>query len=101
MIRDVVDEDFVFSQEDATRFADLLTRDRDYMTAAIGIERHTPKDPKRFVRYVDVYDQLQCFDDALFAQMEYPDFEEKVSLADAQEFVRAYVDSDGLQAVWE
>jgi hypothetical protein len=57
-------------------FATLLQKDPDGMTAAMGIERHTPKDPKRFARYTDVYDQIQCFDDELFLTQTYPELGE-------------------------
>lgn len=43
--------------------AKLMQTDVDYVKAAMNIERHTAKDPKRFTTYVDVETQLNFFFD--------------------------------------
>ena len=43
--------------------AKLIQSDVDYTKAAMNIERHTPKDPKRFTTYADVETQLKFFFD--------------------------------------
>jgi glutamyl-tRNA synthetase len=37
----------------------------DYIKQALNIERHTEKDPKRYVLYGDIYEQLCFFDDTV------------------------------------
>lgn len=44
-------------------FAVLMEGDLDYAKAALSIERHTEKDPKRFTTFVDVKTQLMFFFD--------------------------------------
>ena len=44
-------------------FAKLMLSDIDYTKAAINIERHTPKDPKRFTTFKDVESQIIFFYD--------------------------------------
>ncbi len=85
---------FQWSEVYHADFHALLQTNPDYMTAAMWIERHTPKDPKRFARYNDVYDQLLCFDDDLFNGLEYPDFSEKLTQADAEAFLADYKDEE-------
>jgi hypothetical protein len=41
----------------------LLESDVDYAKAALNIERHTEKDPKRFTTYADIETQLVFFFD--------------------------------------
>lgn len=43
--------------------AQLMQSDVDYTKAAMNIERHTAKDPKRFTTYADVETQLRFFFD--------------------------------------
>jgi hypothetical protein len=45
-------------------FASLLASNMDYAKAAMNIERHTEKDPKRFTLYSDVQQQLLFFFDS-------------------------------------
>ncbi|MCF7835391.1 glutamate--tRNA ligase [Candidatus Gracilibacteria bacterium] len=45
-------------------FAKLMISDVDYTKAAINIERHTPKDPKRFTTFKDVESQIIFFYDS-------------------------------------
>jgi glutamyl-tRNA synthetase len=44
--------------------ATLMASDPTYAQAALGIERHTPKDPKRFTTYADIEPQLRFFFDS-------------------------------------
>lgn len=46
------------------QFADLMLSDREYTKAAINIERHTAKDPKRFTTFKDVEEQILFFYDS-------------------------------------
>jgi len=39
-----------------------MKSDPIYMKAALNIERHTEKDPKRFTTYIDITDSLFFFD---------------------------------------
>lgn len=41
----------------------LMQTDVDYVKSALNIERHTPKDPKRFTTYLDIETQLRFFFD--------------------------------------
>jgi hypothetical protein len=45
------------------KFAELMQSDIEYTKAAINIERHTEKDPKRFTTFKDVEDQIVFFYD--------------------------------------
>jgi glutamyl-tRNA synthetase len=44
-------------------FAQLMKSDISYVKAALNIERHTAKDPKRFTTYLDIETQLKFFFD--------------------------------------
>ena len=44
--------------------AKLMESDVVYTKAALNIERHTPKDPKRFSTYADIENQLRFFYDS-------------------------------------
>ena len=52
-----------WAQEYDSDFYALLTSDPDYYKAAMNIERHTEKDPKRFTLYADVKSQILFFSD--------------------------------------
>ena len=43
--------------------AKIMQTDVEYVKAAMNIERHTAKDPKRFTTYADVETQLKFFFD--------------------------------------
>lgn len=47
-----------------SQFADLMLSDVEYTKSAINIERHTPKDPKRFSSFKDVESQILFFYDS-------------------------------------
>lgn len=56
--------------------AELMDSNSDYAIAALGIERHTEKDPKRFTTYIDVENQIRFFFDSEYEIMKKtkPDF---------------------------
>lgn len=47
--------------------AELMNKNPEYTLTAIGIERHTDKDPKRFTTFLDVENQIKFFYDSEFA----------------------------------
>jgi len=49
--------------------ADLMKKDINYTRSALDIERHTPKDPKRFTTFKDVDTQLSFFFDSEYEKM--------------------------------
>ena len=49
--------------------ATLMLSDPTYTQSALNIERHTPKDPKRFSTYADIENQLRFFYDAEWEKM--------------------------------
>ncbi len=51
------------AQKYRPELAKLMQSDIDYTKAALNIERHTAKDPKRFTTYADVETQLRFFFD--------------------------------------
>jgi glutamyl-tRNA synthetase len=84
-----------WAKEYAPAFASLLLSDEAYAKAAINIERHTEKDPKRFTLYSDVQNQILFFFDeerekgaesrkALLAENE--------NFGKLQDFVREYAE---------
>jgi hypothetical protein len=46
------------------KLAELMQSDAEYTKAAINIERHTEKDPKRFTTFRDVENQILFFYDS-------------------------------------
>ncbi len=55
-----------WAQRFQPEFASLLLSDVEYAKAAMGIERHTEKDPKRFTLYSDVQSQILFFFDEVW-----------------------------------
>jgi glutamyl-tRNA synthetase len=49
--------------------ADLMKQDIFYTKAALNIERHTEKDPKRFYKFNDVDTQLRFFYDSEYVKL--------------------------------
>ena len=49
--------------------ANLMKEDVDYTKLALDIERHTPKDPKRFTTFKDVDTQLRFFFDSEYEKL--------------------------------
>ncbi|MDR2541622.1 MAG: hypothetical protein LBD11_07925 [Candidatus Peribacteria bacterium] len=85
----------VRAKEYAPEFASLLQSDEAYAKAAINIERHTEKDPKRFTLYSDVQNQILFFFDE---EWEKGEESRKTLLAEnenfgkLQDFVREYAE---------
>ena len=52
-----------------TGLAELMKKDIDYTKAALNIERHTEKDPKRFYTFKDVDSQLRFFFDSEYLKL--------------------------------
>jgi len=52
-----------------TELANLMKEDVDYTKSALDIERHTPKDPKRFTTFKDVDTQLRFFFDSEYEKL--------------------------------
>lgn len=71
--------------------ATLLLSDVLYVKAALGIERHTPKDPKRFTLYADVDAQLRFFFDDEREKMQKPALPEMFTPEIINNFVQEYV----------
>lgn len=57
------DEALVWAKEYNTNLAELMTSNSEYAKAALNIERHTEKDPKRFTTFQDIETQLKFFFD--------------------------------------
>ena len=69
-----------------------MKKDPEYTRAALNIERHTEKDPKRFTLYSDVKNQILFFsDDCWNAQKEErKNLVAELGLQNLSEFVREY-----------
>ena len=58
-------EKYRFTRPDGgPELATLMKSDAAYTKAALNIERHTAKDPKRFATYADIEPQLRFFFDS-------------------------------------
>ena len=57
------DETLEWAEDFDEQFANLLKSNPEYYRAAMNIERHTEKDPKRFTVYPDVRNQILFFSD--------------------------------------
>lgn len=60
---DLYNQSLEWAQEYRPSLAEIMLRDPEYTKAALGIERHTEKDPKRFTTYQDIETQLMFFFD--------------------------------------
>ncbi|MFA7298791.1 MAG: glutamate--tRNA ligase [Candidatus Absconditabacterales bacterium] len=60
---ELYDQSLVRALKYKPELAKLMQNDVDYVKAAINIERHTAKDPKRFTTYADIETQLKFFFD--------------------------------------
>lgn len=83
-------------------FASLLKSEPEYYQAAMNIERHTEKDPKRFTVYSDVRNQILFFSDEEWKKWESSRKEllaENENFSNLQDFVKAYIDEVNLENV--
>jgi len=60
---DLYDQSLTRALKYRPELAKSMQTDITYVKAALNIERHTAKDPKRFTTYVDVETQLKFFFD--------------------------------------
>ena len=61
---ELYDQSFVRAKKYRPELAKLMQTDVEYVKAAMNIERHTEKDPKRFTTYADIEHQLRFFFDS-------------------------------------
>lgn len=87
-------------------FATLLKSDSEYYKAAMNIERHTEKDPKRFTTYADVKNQILFFSDDIRNNWKWIRtslLSENENFANLQDFVRTYIEEvklDNTDILW-
>jgi glutamyl-tRNA synthetase len=62
-------ESLVRAQKYRPDLSALMMSDPTYTQSALNIERHTPKDPKRFSTYADIENQLRFFYDSEWEKM--------------------------------
>lgn len=60
---DLYNQALVWAEEYRPSLATLMQRDPEYTKLALGIERHSEKDPKRFTTFQDIESQLLFFFD--------------------------------------
>ena len=60
---ELYDQSLTWALKYRPELAELMQTDVPYVKAAMNIERHTEKDPKRFTTYADVETQLRFFFD--------------------------------------
>jgi len=60
---ELYNQSLVWAKKYRPYLADLMQENPDYTKAAINIERHTQKDPKRFTTFQDVESQIIFFYD--------------------------------------
>lgn len=71
----------------------LLEKGGDYIIDALNIERHTPKDPKRYVLYTDMYEQICFFDDGIWEKrMETVEWPEQFEVNIVKKLLSDYAD---------
>ena len=56
-------QSLIWAKKYRPNLADLMQENADYTKAALNIERHTEKDPKRFTTFQDVESQILFFYD--------------------------------------
>jgi hypothetical protein len=66
---ELYNQSLVWANKYRPEVAKLMQTDVPYVKAAMNIERHTPKDPKRFTTYADVETQLRFFFDSEWTKM--------------------------------
>ncbi len=60
---ELYNQSLVWAKKYRPYLADLMQENTDYTKAALNIERHTEKDPKRFTTFQDIEDQILFFYD--------------------------------------
>ena len=88
-------ESLTRAQKYKPELATLMMSDPAYTQSALNIERHTPKDPKRFSTYADIENQLRFFYDSEREEMRkihtLSTFNFQLSTADLKNFVAEYI----------
>jgi len=74
--------------------ATLMMSDPAYTQSALNIERHTPKDPKRFSTYADIEAQLRFFYDTEWKKLQAnkPALPEMITSETMQKFIPEYME---------
>lgn len=100
---ELYDQSLVRAKKYRPELAKLMQSDAEYVKAAINIERHTEKDPKRFVTYADVEHQLLFFfdDERAKLQATKPALPEMCTPDVMKPFVDEYVQSFDLTMATE
>lgn len=80
------------AQQYQPTLAQLMTEDAEYTLAALDIERHTEKDPKRFTLYSDIEKNIKFFYDSEWETIkaEKADFPEGIELTTWKAFAEDY-----------
>ena len=78
--------------------AELMEKHAEYTKAALNIERHTEKDPKRFTLYSDIEKNILFFYDEKRAEIKKsnPDFPEQIPLETWKAFAADYAENFSL-----
>ncbi|OQB42248.1 MAG: glutamyl-tRNA synthetase [candidate division CPR1 bacterium ADurb.Bin160] len=66
---ELYNQSLVWAKKYRPYLADLMQENPDYSKSALDIERHTPKDPKRFTTFKDVDTQLRFFFDSEYEKL--------------------------------
>lgn len=89
------EESLTWAKKYQPDLATLMMSDSAYTQSALNIERHTPKDPKRFSTFSDVDTQLRFFYDSEREEMRkihtLSTFNFQFSTADLKNFVAEYI----------
>jgi glutamyl-tRNA synthetase len=72
-----------------------MKKDPDYTKAALNIERHTEKDPKRFTLYTDIEKNILFFFDEKWPEIKVnkPEFPENISAETWKAFAEDYANN--------
>ena len=88
------EESLARAQTYKPELAQLMLSDPAYTQAALNIERHTPKDPKRFSTYADIEAQLRFFYDTEWEKLQStkPALPEIITHESMQKFIPEYME---------
>lgn len=78
---DLYSQGLAWAEKYSPHLAKLMSENPDYTLAALDIERHTDKDPKRFTLYSDIEKNIRFFYDSERAEIknQKPEFPEGIS----------------------
>jgi glutamyl-tRNA synthetase len=88
------EESLARAQTYRPELAQIMLSDPAYTQAALNIERHTPKDPKRFSTYADIESQLRFFFDTEREKLQAtkPALPEIITHESMQKFIPEYME---------